>query len=296
MRGRRPGRRCRRSISPSRRRSSPRSTELPVHPGPARFGQDVDRRAPDRVADRRRQAGRRRRQQSQGDQQPARRRSRRSRPPSGVPFDGSEEERRRGRSRSAAGSSKDTNDNEECETADVSARRRHVVALRARRNGPARSTTCSSTKRGRCRWPTRSRWAPPRATSCCSAIRSSCRRCRQGVHPGDVGCSVLEHLLAGAATVPADRGLFLARTGGCIRMCARSSRAWRTTAGSERRRTRASAYRLARSERDRPALPARRAQRQRAAVAGGGARHRRASASCCSPAARSPTAKARRSR
>ena len=35
---------------------------------------------------------------------------------------------------------------------------------------------------------------------------------RQGVHPATSGCSVLEHLLAGAATVSEDRGLFLART------------------------------------------------------------------------------------
>ena len=32
---------------------------------------------------------------------------------------------------------------------------------------------------------------------------------RQGVHPGDSGCSVLEHLLVGRATVPDDRGVFL---------------------------------------------------------------------------------------
>jgi uncharacterized protein len=35
---------------------------------------------------------------------------------------------------------------------------------------------------------------------------------RQGVHPGTSGCSVLEHLLAGHATVPDDRGVFLAHT------------------------------------------------------------------------------------
>lgn len=34
----------------------------------------------------------------------------------------------------------------------------------------------------------------------------------QGVHPRKSGCSVLEHLLDGLATVPDDRGLFLART------------------------------------------------------------------------------------
>jgi hypothetical protein len=34
----------------------------------------------------------------------------------------------------------------------------------------------------------------------------------QGVHPGETGCSVLEHLLGSDATVPAGRGLFLERT------------------------------------------------------------------------------------
>jgi uncharacterized protein len=35
---------------------------------------------------------------------------------------------------------------------------------------------------------------------------------RQGVHPGQSGCSVLEHVLQGAATIEPTRGLFLART------------------------------------------------------------------------------------
>jgi len=35
---------------------------------------------------------------------------------------------------------------------------------------------------------------------------------RQGTHPGASGASVLEHLLDGHATVPADRGLFLERS------------------------------------------------------------------------------------
>ena len=35
---------------------------------------------------------------------------------------------------------------------------------------------------------------------------------RQGVHPGESGCSVLEHVLQGAATIDPARGLFLART------------------------------------------------------------------------------------
>ena len=35
---------------------------------------------------------------------------------------------------------------------------------------------------------------------------------RQGVHPGDSGCSVLEHVLQGAATIDAAHGLFLAQS------------------------------------------------------------------------------------
>lgn len=35
---------------------------------------------------------------------------------------------------------------------------------------------------------------------------------RQGVHPADAGCSALEHLLVGAATVSEDRGIFQERT------------------------------------------------------------------------------------
>jgi uncharacterized protein len=34
----------------------------------------------------------------------------------------------------------------------------------------------------------------------------------QGVHPGGTGCSVLEHLLGEATTIPPDRGVFLERT------------------------------------------------------------------------------------
>src|SRR5207253_2195881 len=34
----------------------------------------------------------------------------------------------------------------------------------------------------------------------------------QGVHPGDSRLSVLDFLLAGKATVPADRGIFLSKT------------------------------------------------------------------------------------
>ena len=72
--------------------------------------------------------------------------------------------------------------------------------------------TCSSTRRARCRSPTRSRSGRARATSCCSATRSSSPRSRRAIHPTGSRRSVLEHLLGDEETVPPDRGLFLART------------------------------------------------------------------------------------
>ena len=126
--------------------------------------------------------------------------------------------------------------------------RRHVVALRARGDGPARSTTCSSTKPARSRWPTRSRWAPPRATSCCSAIRSSCRRSRRAFIPrapaapcSSICSASASHRRRGSRPVPR------AHRGGCIRTCARSSPTLSYDGRLvERSRPRAPAHRLVR--------------------------------------------------
>ena len=73
----------------------------------------------------------------------------------------------------------------------------------AARSWTGRSTTCSSTRPARSRSPTRSRWARARATSSCSATRSSSRRSSQALHPPGAGVSVLEHLLDGARDDPA---------------------------------------------------------------------------------------------
>ena len=90
--------------------------------------------------------------------------------------------------------------------------RRHRVAVRARSARRRPSTRWSSTRRGRCRSPMRSRWEPRRATSCCSATRCSSRRSRRACIRRAPELSVLEHLLGDDATIPPDMGLFLERT------------------------------------------------------------------------------------
>ena len=83
---------------------------------------------------------------------------------------------------------------------------------------------------------------------------------RQGIHPGDSGRSVLEHLLAGRATVPEDRGVFLSHT---WRMhpdvCSFISQLSYDGRLHERRGTRPSADHIVRARRDWPAIPASRA-------------------------------------
>ena len=91
---------------------------------------------------------------------------------------------------------------------------------------------------------------------------------RQGIHPETSGCSVLEHLLGGHATVPEDRGIFLAHTWrmhpDVCRFISELSYDGRLVSAEGRDRQRVD---VAGSERRRPALPAGGARRQRAAVA-----------------------------
>ena len=144
----------------------------PRHPGAARLGQDVDVRAADRAPARERQDGRRRLDEPQGDPQPARR----GRRGGGRARDrlrrAQEGERRQPGVVLPAGADRGRR-----------ARRRDRSAPTSRpaRRGssPARtsrSTTCSSTRRARCRSQTRSRWGRRRGTSCSSATRSSSTR------------------------------------------------------------------------------------------------------------------------
>ena len=44
----------------------------------------------------------------------------------------------------------------------------------------------------------------------------------QGSHPEGTDVSALAHILGGEQTIPPDRGLFLERLGGCIRLSASS--------------------------------------------------------------------------
>ena len=92
----------------------------------------------------------------------------------------------------------------------------------------------------------------------------------QGVHPGESGCSVLEHLLSGHSTVPEDRGVFLAHT---WRMhpdvCSFVSSLSYEGRARERRSARASADHVARSRRRWLALPSGGTRRQRAGIDGG---------------------------
>ena len=65
----------------------------------------------------------------------------------------------------------------------VGRRRRHVVGVGTRRPRGMRSTCCSSTRRGSCRWPRCARWRAARRRSSCSATRTSCRRSRRARIP-----------------------------------------------------------------------------------------------------------------
>ena len=66
-------------------------------------------------------------------------------------------------------------------------RRRHVVAVGLAEDARAPSTSCSSTRPARSRWPTSSRWrARPTASSCSATRSSSTSRCRARIRPARI--------------------------------------------------------------------------------------------------------------
>ncbi len=209
--------------------------------GPPGSGKTYARRAPDRRPARARRAGRRGLQQPRGDPQPARR-GRALRRESGSSSRGLKKS-----SRARTRCSSRELDEPSIENSDDNERLRRPATCswspappgcsRARR-WTARSTTCSSTRPGRSRWPTRSRSAPPRATSSCSATRcSSPRSRRRSIRPGP-GASVLEHLLGDETHDPAPTAACSStRRAACTPTSARSSRRRSTRAGSSRSRT-----------------------------------------------------------
>jgi hypothetical protein len=83
--------------------------------------------------------------------------------------------------------------------------------LFAREELDGRLDYCSSTRPDRSRSPTRSRWARAR-NLVLLGDPLQLAQVSQATHPPGAGASVLEHLLAGRATVPRDRGLFIEET------------------------------------------------------------------------------------
>ena len=170
-----------RAVRPARADERPRRDEgarpgagrsPPRHPGPARLGQDLDVRSPDRAPAREREDGRRRLHQPQGDPQPARRRGRGGRRDRDLASTGARRRAPATRSRTTTRPGSRTSITRTSASAPTSRPgRRGSSRARTRR-----STTSSSTRPGRCRSPTRSRWGRRRGTSSSSATRSSSTR------------------------------------------------------------------------------------------------------------------------
>ena len=148
---------------------------VPLRPGPARRGEDVDGRAAHHAPDRARQAGRDRLAEPQGDPQAALRdRGRRAR--GGRHVRGLKKATRGTPSRSTESALVDNVES----AGDFDDADHDLFAgtawLFAARSSTASSTTSSSTRRARPRSPTRSRSARARGRSSCSATRCSSRR------------------------------------------------------------------------------------------------------------------------
>ena len=187
------------------------STERLSGAGTARRGQDLHGRPHDLRARARRKAGRDYGQQSQGHPQSSRRGRRRC-----------------GRSRSSDPLHSEglRNKEDDLDSLQFTTKNEHSLdALRtncavgggtscfwARPDAALASTCCLSTKPRRCHW--RTCWPSPRPhrASCFWEIPRQLEQPIQGSHPDGVDVSALDHILGPHATVPADRGLFLAET------------------------------------------------------------------------------------
>ena len=210
---------------------------LPLRPGPARLGQDVDGRAADRAPARARQARRRRRDEPQGDPQPA----------------------RRGRARSAAGGrrfrglKKATQQQPGVRVRRATGRERRadfadpdddVLLSPARPGSSAREELdrqldylfVDEAGPGR-RSPTRSRWATCGAQrSSCSATRCSSRRSRRASTRAARGARCSSTCSATRRRSRRSAASSSSARAGCTRTSAASSRRRSTRAGSSRRR------------------------------------------------------------
>ena len=82
----------------------------------------------------------------------------------------------------------------------------------AERRWRHRSTCCSSTRPGRCSWPTCSQSAGAARSLVLLGDPQQLNQPLKGTHPPGAEQSALGHLLGGRDTMPADRGLFLDET------------------------------------------------------------------------------------
>ena len=249
--------------APARARRRP-----PLRPGPARLGEDVDGRPARRAPARGREARRRRVARATRRSTSCSTRSRRARTSSGSTCAAA---RRR-----AAGNPESFYESERIENLhatledclELAARGRDGLALRAIRASTGSSTTSSSTRAGRSRSPTRSRWGRARGTSCSSATRSSSGRCsrartrRARARPCSSTCSATTTTIPRGsrrlprADVAAAPGRLPLRLGGVLRGAARAGRAVTCDALD--------------AARDRRALPAVEHEGTAAGLAGGG--------------------------
>ena len=203
-------------------RSSGAVDRLPRHPGTARVGQDLHRRADDRCPRRGREARRGHRDQPQGRpanlHEVARRRTRRRR------IGQKPRSRRRDTDHALRSRCK-----EQRRARAALADTRSTSPARRRGSGRARnskrpSTSCSSTRRARCHSRTCSPSRPRRRCSCSSATRSnSTSRCRARIRPAPIG---RRSRTSSAMTPPCRRSAAFSssRRGGSTRTSARSRR------------------------------------------------------------------------
>ena len=290
--GRRRRPRARREVVARARR------QLPLHPGAARLGQDLDRRAADRRLMR---AGKRVGVTANSHkaihnlleevEKVARERGRR------VPR-AEEVRRRRGRQRVRVELDVhrpvgDEDDARRRPDGRAAGRRHRLAVLAARIRPGARLPVHRRGGPGR-RSPTRSRSARRRATSSCSATRCSSPQVSQGVHPDGAARRCSSTCSATHDTIPPERGLFLEQT---RRMhpdvCRLHLRAGLRRAGSTRRRS-CEPQRIdsPRADRHRAALAAGRARGQPRSTRPRRPRRSRDAIETLARRARSPTARA----
>ena len=261
------------------------------YPGPTWLRKDVRRRANDPRPGARRQESGRDRCQPQGHPQSAGRSAEAGDPGRRDGLDGASLSRRGSRRRirrmATCGSFDDRMSPHSTALADGSSpgSRRHAW-LWSRDEAAGPSTSSSWTKPARCRWRTRSRSRGAANSLVLLGDPQQLEQPQKGTHPDGVGVSALEHVLGGAATMPAGPRAVpadhVAAASGDLRL--HLGGVLRGQAGREARPRAPGAHGHGRLRRRRPVVGTRRTRRQPELVDRGGRRR---------GAARRPAARAR---